>query len=48
MMKLDFHVHILNDIPVEKTIENYADMCKRKGDDGVCIQALLHCDESTP
>ena len=48
MKKLDFHVHILNDIPIEKTIENYTDMCERKGYDAVCIQALLHCEESTP
>ena len=48
MKRLDFHVHILNDIPVEKTIENYTDMCERKGYDAVCIQALLHCEKPTP
>ena len=48
MKKIDFHVHILNDIPIEKTIENYTDMCERKGYDAVCIQALLHCEEVCP
>ena len=42
MKKIDFHVHIFDDIPVEKSAEYFNDMCARKGYEGVGIMALVH------
>ncbi len=47
MKKIDFHVHILNQIPVEETIKNYSDMCHRKSYEGVTIMALGHATNTT-
>ena len=42
MRKIDFHVHIFDDIPIEKSAEYFNDMCARKGYEGVGIMALLY------
>ena len=47
MKKIDFHVHILNQIPIEDTVKNYADMCARKNYEGVAIMALGHATNVT-
>ncbi len=40
MKKIDFHVHIDANIPIEKTVEYFNDMCQRKGYSGVGIMAF--------
>ena len=47
MKKIDFHVHILNQIPVEDTVKNFSDMCDRKGYEGVVIQTLCHATDGS-
>lgn len=47
MKKIDFHVHILDQIPLEETEKNFKDVCQRKGYEGVCIQALYHANDET-
>ena len=44
MKKLDFHVHILDDIPVEESIRHFKELCDRKGYEGVGIMSLVHDD----
>lgn len=44
MKKLDFHVHILDDIPVEESIRHFKELCERKGYEGVGIMSLVHDD----
>ena len=39
MKKIDFHVHINKDIPIEETVSCFTDMCKRYGYEGVNILA---------
>lgn len=46
MKKLDFHVHIDAQIPHEKTVEYFKDMCERKGYCGVGIMAYPCGSES--
>lgn len=49
MKKIDFHVHILDQIPIEETAKNFSDMCLRKDYEGVVIQSLFHAtNESDP
>ena len=43
MKKLDFHIHIFDDIPIEKNAEYLRDMCERCGYEGVGIMALSFC-----
>ncbi len=42
MKKIDFHVHILDQIPLEETAKNFSAVCERKGYEGVVIQSLFH------
>lgn len=42
MKKIDFHVHIYEDIPLEDSANYYKDMCARKGYEGVGLMALWH------
>ena len=42
MKKLDFHIHIFDDIPIEKNVEYLKDMCERNGYVGVGIMALSY------
>lgn len=44
MKKLDFHVHILDRISVEKSIYYFKDLCERKGYEGVGIMSLIEDD----
>jgi len=46
MKKLDFHVHILDDIPVEESIRHFKELCDRKGYEGVGVMALTHDDNN--
>ncbi len=45
MKKLDFHVHILDEIPVEESIRHFKELCARKGYEGVGIMSLTHDDD---
>ena len=47
MKKIDFHVHILDQIPLEDTEKNFKDVCARKNYEGICIQALYHAGPIT-
>ncbi len=42
MKKIDFHVHITDSIPLEKTAEHFRALCERKGYEGVCMLAYVH------
>ena len=42
MKKIDFHVHISDPIPLEKTAEYFRELCARKGYTGVCMLAYTH------
>ena len=45
MKKIDFHVHIFDDIPIEDTARYFKDMCARKAYEGVGLMALWHTTE---
>ena len=44
MKKIDFHIHLWPDYPVEKSARNLIEMCKKNGYETVCIQTLTHGD----
>lgn len=41
MKKIDFHVHHSDNIPLADTVQNFRDMCKRKGYVGICTHAYV-------
>ena len=42
MKKIDFHVHVKELIPMEKSVEYFSDMCRRHGYEGVNILAYTY------
>lgn len=49
MKKLDFHVHIINEISIEESVFYFKDLCRRKGYVGVGIMAASYATgESHP
>ena len=42
MRKIDFHVHVRVDQPLEKTVANFTEMCRRHGYEGVNILAWTY------
>ena len=45
MKKIDFHVHIFDDIPLEDSAKYFKDMCERKSYEGVGLMAVWHTTE---
>lgn len=43
MKKIDFHVHCISDIGVERSVSYFKDMMERKNYSGICVQGLMHC-----
>ena len=44
MKKLDFHLHLSPDYPVEKSAANLRGLCERQGYDAICVQTITHLD----
>lgn len=44
MKKIDFHIHLAVFYPVEKSVEDIKEMCKKNEYETVCIQTLSHGD----
>ena len=43
MKRIDFHVHVYDELSVDESVRYFSDMCERFGYDGIGIMALLHC-----
>ena len=44
MKKIDFHMHLSVDYPVEKSAANLKELCARHGYETVAIQTITHFD----
>lgn len=44
MKKIDFHIHLSEDYPLEKSVKNLKELCEKNKYDNLCIQTITHFD----